>query len=602
MFAMRDRGDEKKIFKDHFDVFDELRDCRALFAKLDETLTASWDMMYQCAREYYEANGNLLVPRRYQTENGYSLGNWIVTQRKVRAGYQYGNLDEKRISLLDSIGMIWESRHDFDFQQGFDAMLAYRAKHGNVDVKASYVDENGFRLGSFISNLRARKRTNTKSFYLTEERIAQLDSIGMIWEQRDYTWEKYYKDCQEYYLKNGNLDIPNGYVSPNNLKIGTWIRRFRQIRQGKVAGTLTEEQIQRLNAIGMVWDDKFSRQWENGYEHAVQYYNQHGNLDVPTMFVCEDGYALGRWLKRQCDRPNGSIVKTTPEQRDRLTALGMRWEIETIEDKWEKRYQLAKEWYDEHGHLNIPADYKADGMWISKWLNEQYQIYHGRRKGKSLTTEQIRKLESIGMIWERMNGCQIAEAWERNYREAAQYYSQHGDLKIPVTFKTKDGKRLYAWMNRQRKHKQENKLTNEQIELLNKIGMEWETEDPWEVGFSHAEAFFRNNGNLNVSTKYKSDDGYTLGSWIANQRTNHNNPREYHKLSTEQSRRLEEIGMVWKPSDTAWMDGKSIYTRFTGNVGRQTMCPLMDIKQAHGYADSFVQRKKVSLHLKGSPC
>lgn len=411
MFAMRDRGDEKKIFKDHFDVIDELRDCRALFAKLDETLTASWDMMFQCAREYYESNGNLLVPQKYQTESGYSLGHWIVTQRRVRSGYQYGNLDEKKIALLDSIGMVWESRYDYDFQQGFNAMLAYRAKHGDMDVKASYVDENGFRLGSFISNLRAKKRTNTKSFYLTEERIAQLDSIGMIWEQRDYMWEKYYKDCQEYYLKNGNLDIPANYVSANNLKIGAWIRKFRQIRQGNITGTLTEQQVQRLNAIGMMWDDKFSRQWENGYEHAVQYYNQHGNLDVPTMFVCEDGFALGMWLRRQCDGPNGPAVKTTPEQRDRLTALGMSWEIETIEDKWERRYQLAKEWYDEHGHLNIPADYKADGMWISKWLNEQYQIYHGKRKGKTLTAEQINKLGNY-------SGC-----YQAQIRQNADFYT-----------------------------------------------------------------------------------------------------------------------------------------------------------------------------------
>ena len=555
MFSVRDRGDEKKIFKDHFDVFDELRDCRDLFAKLDETLSASWDMMFQCAREYYDTNGNLLVPVKYFTEDGYPLGRWLQTQIRVRFGRQYGKLDDKRIALLDSIGMVWDSHHDVAFQKGFDALLAYRAKYGNVDVKALYVDENGFRLGAFVANLRTIRRSDRNSVYLTEERIAQLDSIGMIWEQRDHTWERYYQDCAEYFREHGNLDIPSKYISPNDLRLGTWVIRLRKIREGNIVGRLTDEQIHRLDAIGMLWDDKFSRQWENGYEHAVQYYNQCGNMDVPAMFVCEDGFALGRWLKRQCDGPNGPAIKTTPEQRERLTALGMCWETESADDKWEKRYRLAKAWYNEHGHLNIPGDYKADGMWISKWLNEQYQIYHGKRKGKSLSTEQITRLEAIGMVWERMKGCQVAKAWEQNYEEAVKYYKEHGDLKIPGTYKTKDGKNLFVWVNRQRMYKQKNGLTSEQIELLNQIGIEWEFDDPWETGFSHAQEFFQKYGNLNVAGKYKSDDGYNLGSWISNQRNNHNNTTQYHKLSKEQSERLESIGMVWRPKETAWING-----------------------------------------------
>lgn len=78
-----------------------------------------------------------------------------------------------------------------------------------------------------------------------------------------------------------------------------------------------------------------------------------------------------------------------------------------------------------------------------------------------------------------MKGCQVAKAWERNYEEAKKYFEQHGDLSIPGSYKTKDGIKLNAWIQRQRQIKLKNRLSNEQIELLDQIGMKWELDDSW---------------------------------------------------------------------------------------------------------------------------
>ncbi len=40
---------------------------------------------------------------------------------------------------------------------------------------------------------------------MTEERIAALDAIGMIWDLFDYYWENNYAVATEYYRQNGNL-------------------------------------------------------------------------------------------------------------------------------------------------------------------------------------------------------------------------------------------------------------------------------------------------------------------------------------------------------------------------------------------------------------
>ena len=46
--------------------------------------------------------------------------------------------------------------------------------------------------------------------------------------------------------------------------------------------TMTDEQYQRLSAIGMVWtiDDI----WDGNYEKAKKYYEEHGNLDIPALY------------------------------------------------------------------------------------------------------------------------------------------------------------------------------------------------------------------------------------------------------------------------------------------------------------------------------
>lgn len=59
-----------KVLDERFKVIDELRDCLALFERLNDTLTASWDMMYGYAKAYCGEHGNLNVPARYKTNDG----------------------------------------------------------------------------------------------------------------------------------------------------------------------------------------------------------------------------------------------------------------------------------------------------------------------------------------------------------------------------------------------------------------------------------------------------------------------------------------------------------------------------------------------------
>lgn len=615
-------GESEKITVDKFEIIGIVNDCVELFDKLNETFTAGWDEMYRCACEYYSEYGDLNVPNKYKAANGLSLGNWLNTQRGVRNGKINGVLTEERIEKLDKLGMRWESVSDMNWDRNFSAAVEYAKKYGELSPKATYITENGIKLGSWISNIRTYRKCGIQRNYLTEERIAELDKIGMIWDVPNYIFERIYYAALEYFRSHGDLDVPANYVSESGIRLGNSVRNYRAARKN---GALNDLQIARLDEIGMLWDDKFTRTWENGFEHAKAYFVQNGNLDVPTMFVCEDGFKLGAWIANHREK---SGTRITEERRKRLNSIGMIWKKT---DPWEVRFALAKKYFDEHGNLDMPNDFKVDGTWIAKWLNEQKHIYHGRREGKSLTDEQIKKLESIGMQWRDrkeiiwlsryellkkykdkngnidvpkdyvaddgfmlgtwvkrqilyckkgmltdeqvgllrdagvyLDNLTFEEIWDRNYNAAQKWYNENDDLNVPQDYITDDGINLYNWLKNQKYNYKNGKLSEKNAKKLRQLGMNFENKKDivWYENYKFAVDYFKIHGDLDVPTTYRLDNGFLLSDWIARQR------RNKAKLSDEQIKMLDSIGMIWiAPSEKQWEKGFEHLVQYKNKYG-----------------------------------
>ena len=89
-----------------------------------------------------------------------------------------------------------------------------------------------------------------------------------------------------------------------------------------------KQQIARLDSIGMVWGNRNDRQWNQGYQEAKRYFEAHGDLRVPVNYVSPEGYAFGKWVKRQRYtrlNPEKSCGALTEERMERLDAIGMIW-------------------------------------------------------------------------------------------------------------------------------------------------------------------------------------------------------------------------------------------------------------------------------------
>lgn len=201
-------GEGEKIVTERFQVVEQVQDCRVLFETLRNSLSGTWEQYFAVAKEYAAEHGDLKVPKKYKTAEGLSLGSCISVQRSVYAGNRAGSLSESQIEKLNSIGMIWENRLESALENGFEHAKAYYEEFGDLLVPARYKAPDGFQLGSWICNLRQRRLNGEQSELLDEDRIARLDSIGMVWDASSVRWEKNYCKALEYYKTNENLLVP----------------------------------------------------------------------------------------------------------------------------------------------------------------------------------------------------------------------------------------------------------------------------------------------------------------------------------------------------------------------------------------------------------
>ncbi len=309
------------------------------------------------------------------------------------------------------------------------------------------------------------------------EVIEQVYDCRILFERLENslssTWDHYFAVASTYYAKHGNLKVPLRYKTPGGLSLGDWVQTQRQIRKGKRAfGTLTQQQIERLDSIGMVWETRSETAWARGLEAARRYRQQYGDLQVPSAYKDADGFALGNWIRNTRSRFGSGGLKES--QIRELDVLGMVWN--NIDAKWERCYAEAALYYEKHGSLNLAPKYVSpSGIRLGAWVENQRAYY---LKGE-LSDDKIRRLEAIGMLWEGRNDRQ----WLRAYEAAARYFQQYGDLNVPYQYVSPEGIRLGYWVVRQRaaykgrfsieKKTNRKPLSYERKRLLDAIGMNW---------------------------------------------------------------------------------------------------------------------------------
>ena len=518
-----------------------------LYGKLRREMEARWEVLCQAAAAAAAKEGTLELPRSYTIHSGVPVGKWLELQRQVQAGQRPGRLTAEQAAKLEKLGIRWNHRLEAAWEKGFASAQKYRTEHGDLLVPVRYRDKNDFALGEWIVYNRQRYLGGN----LTQNRIERLEAIGMVWSTSNDLWEQNYAAATQYYLEHGDLEVPIKYETPSGFGLGVWLGAQRAAHK---AGELPQEQVERLDALGMDWTNRNDRKWMSLYDVAAAYYHEHGNLNVPSEYVTPDGVLLGTWVARQRYaylNPDRSSARVTPERKALLDKLGMVWEKY---DPWQERYDLALAYKTEHGDLEIPSVYKTeDGVWLGSWVSRQRQTLNS---GSSALSSERRKLLRILFKGERRPSDPAADHgtvreanWERNFRSAARYARKYKHLLVPASYVDSDGVRLGVWISNlraARKNRPDSyQVTPAHIKKLNSIGMVWDARDAkWGTAYQQAKAYYKAHGNLHAAANYKSDEtGFCLGDWLRRMRewdTTHD-----PKLTPERRAMLDKIGMEW---------------------------------------------------------
>lgn len=518
-----------------------------LYGKLRREMEARWEVLCQAAADAAAKEGTLELPRSYTIHSGVPVGKWLELQRQVQAGQRPGRLTAEQAAKLEKLGIRWNHRLEAAWEKGFASAQKYRTEHGDLLVPVRYRDKNDFALGEWIVYNRQRYLGGN----LTQNRIERLEAIGMVWSTSNDLWEQNYAAATQYYLEHGDLEVPIKYETPSGFGLGVWLGAQRAAHK---AGELPQEQVERLDALGMDWTNRNDRKWMSLYDVAAAYYHEHGNLNVPSEYVTPDGVLLGKWVARQRYaylNPDRSSARVTPERKALLDKLGMVWEKY---DPWQERYDLALAYKTEHGDLEIPSVYKtADGVWLGSWVSRQRQTLNS---GSSALSSERRKLLRTLFKGERRPSDPAADHgtvreanWERNFRSAARYARKYKHLLVPASYVDSDGVRLGVWISNlraARKNRPDSyQVTPAHIKKLNSIGMVWDARDAkWGTAYQQAKAYYKAHGNLHAAANYKSNEtGFCLGDWLRRM-------REWDithdpKLTPERRAMLDKIGMEW---------------------------------------------------------
>ena len=345
--------------------------------------SSAWDRGFSALKAYKNEHGNALVPSKYKTSNGFGLGWWVSTQRRVK---RLGTLGQDKKHQLEQVGFVWDVHYTQNtWEQSFQKLLAYKKEHGDVLVPRSYRTSDGFGLGQWVNTQRKAEKRGT----LSQDNKHQLEQVGFVWKLHS-TWEQSFQKLLAYKKEHGDVLVPQNYNTSDGFGLGQWVNTQR--KAGK-RGTLRQENKHQLEQVGFVWDIRHTQNtWEQSFQKLLAYKKEHGDVLVPQNYKTSDGFGLGRWVNTQ--RGAGKRDTLSQDNKHQLEQVGFVWEVHST---WEQSFQKLLAYKKEHGDVLVPQNYNtSDGFGLGQWVNTQ----RGAGKRGTLGQDKKHQLEQVGFVWD----------------------------------------------------------------------------------------------------------------------------------------------------------------------------------------------------------
>jgi superfamily II DNA or RNA helicase len=233
--------------------------------------------------------------------------------------------------------------------------------------------------------------------------------------------------------------------------------------------------------------------------------------------------------------------------------------IEKTSLNWELRFLEIKDYIEKNGNSTISkknTDYSELYHWVGN-LRKSY--YEGK-----LESSKIKRLNEIGFDWKGENRREITdldEIWKESYRKLEKYFEENNNSDVPARYAL--DKSLGTWCVSQRVKYDEEKLSDWQIELLEKLNFKWDPKNVFDKRYNELIEYKKKFGNVKVPTQ-GSKEYKDLGRWVNRLRViyksggldEQGNVRSsgFGHIKAHQLKLLNDIGFLWNAVKGDWYD------------------------------------------------
>jgi Helicase associated domain len=276
-----------------------------------------------------------------------------------------------------------------------------------------------------MSSISRRSGTSLSSSSSQQQQQQQLEQTPMLVGWNFRIWQ-----LRQFRQQYGHTRVPRRHTDPPGL--ANWVNKQRQLYKRYITGTrpcsLDEQRIAELEGMGFCWDGRqpptpvvdeidddaadaaaastsssssFTQQkqeqsdivwWQNWKEFQL------ANVTADKIHAFS---GLGKWLREQ--RRTFLVDQTLSEvKRQALDQLDAHWWMTHSQRAWERQFLMLAEYATTTGHCQVPISHP--NRRLAHFVANQRKQYNMRVKKKqklssALTEERIRRLESIGFVW-----------------------------------------------------------------------------------------------------------------------------------------------------------------------------------------------------------
>ena len=280
-----------------------------------------WGDYIQTFKRLKEEAGHVLISTNLIVD-GIPLGSWIQNIRNLQ---NRGELSENHKKELDQLGFAWRA-NPVCWEYKLQELISFYEREGHIDVPKEHIEReypySGHSLQLPLGRWLEKQRRLYRNGELENDKVKRIETFPIDWRvkgERTYTscWEKQFERLSQ-------LEDVNFYtVDPThtNYSVSNWAKNQRSCYfQQK----LSQEKIERLEAIGFIWNLKQSncqKKWGMYLEEWKEFWEKHG-LQTREILKQEDLF-LFRWAETQRSAFRNGTLSDERQQQLKMAGFEM---------------------------------------------------------------------------------------------------------------------------------------------------------------------------------------------------------------------------------------------------------------------------------------